>query len=177
MNQSTPLFVRNTTILDWANSNQAVEQMIWSSDFKVQIHYFQSIADMLMSQLVLSSVSIVSTHISKSIKLPVVKFTLKNGSVIYIRNNFCNSRASFDLIDNYELFDVNNTDQDTPLNGCYFEGFEYDWVFPKYSSTNSKQFSFEANNPHSMFSEISRLAFFYNIHGALGQISDQMNNQ
>jgi len=84
-------------------------------------------------------VEVVSTHTSKSVKLPVYKLELK-GFTFYLRCNFHDWKISviapYPTDINFEnLFGI-----DDKINPIYCEGFDKSWVFGSYKDS-SKQFT------------------------------------
>lgn len=94
--------------------------------------------------------SVIGTHISKSVKLPVMEIDLsdKLGIKIVLRNNFydwCISVESENEIDCNWLRLIN------PTNKGYFEGFPRDRIYSPYSETNRKNFSVVLNGEYEVY--------------------------
>lgn len=87
-----------------------------------------------ISRLLGSGVDVVSTHTSKSIKLPVYKITTDKFEVI-MRENFHGWKLSITTLERlpgrFQYFVKHllegKIDEDIP--SCYFEGFKDEWVY------------------------------------------------
>ena len=84
---------------------------------------------------------VVSTHVSKSIQLPVMMVQLTDGTIFIIRSNFYDWKVTVvsptAIILNTSIFTCN--EQVDPI---YCEGFNKDWVLGPYSQ-NNKEFTIE----------------------------------
>lgn len=70
------------TLAEWTVSNAVNEKMVWIGAAAKQVLRFQKMADEMNAPI-----HVISTHVSKSITLPVVRITGSNGTFV-IRNNF-----------------------------------------------------------------------------------------
>lgn len=93
---------------------------------------------------------VISTHTSKSQRLPVVEFSNENLLVRY-RYNFYNHIVSVEITEGlphqmlpqwYDLFDPDHVVAD-----CYAEGFDKSWVHGAYSADPTGKFTVEINAP------------------------------
>jgi hypothetical protein len=122
----------------WYNSNKVEDKMLWKKTYIEQFifirDYFAHIAE---------QISVISTHRSKSIELPVYYIKLKDIDIeLVIRGNFYDYKVSF----NY--FGKENFDFMFPLrvfrnpehyvNSIYCEGFDESWVFPAYTKDHTR---------------------------------------
>lgn len=94
--------------------------------------------------------SVIGTHTSKSVKLPVFEMDMseKLGIKIVLRNNFydwCISVESENEIDCDWLRLINPT-----IKG-YFEGFPKNRIYAPYSETNRKNFSVVLNGEYEVY--------------------------
>lgn len=98
-----------------------------------------------------NSVFVISTHISKSVKLPVFHFVHPDGGLeLVMRNNFYDWKVSVisstPVKDNfYGLFDSK-----LKVDAVYCEGFDRAWVFDSYEQ-NQHQFTIELDNDNILF--------------------------
>lgn len=102
---------------------------------------------------------VISTHISKSITLPVVEFDRKDiGVRITLRNNFYNWKLSIESEKPIEAEfgywahtspPIEPDYTGNPLASCYFEGFPSDRIFGYYSE-NNKKFSLEIGGKYDL---------------------------
>ena len=92
--------------------------------------------------------SVIGTHYSKSVKLPVMEMDLsKIGLNIILRYNF------YDWCISVESNDEINCDFMGLVTGQkgYFEGFPTDRIYDNYSSQNNKNFSVVLNNKYQVY--------------------------
>ena len=80
---------------------------------------------------------VISTHTSKSCKLPVYAILLPNDIEIIFRDNFYDINLS--VKSDYAV-DLPEKLIDTESH-CYLEGFSKNWSYPKYSETNKQVFT------------------------------------
>ena len=117
-------------LLQWMRKQEIKDTMRWK-DAAISQKVF--VRDTLCGDLLHTPVFVVSTHTSKSIKLPVYRFRIHNGIIVTARDNFSGWVVSIkspfavnlpkDLVSgwgrNYE-----------DMKPCYCEGFKEDWVYP-----------------------------------------------
>jgi hypothetical protein len=90
-------------------------------------------------------VKVISTHVSKSIVLPVYYIYLKKyNTKIIMRNNFYDWKISIDSEQSITGIDE-FFGEDTPIASVYCEGFEESWVYGMYKE-NNKHFTIELRN-------------------------------
>jgi hypothetical protein len=102
---------------------------------------------------------VVSTHTSKSVRLPVYLLE-RPGLKLYLRGNFYDWKLSVDsdkeINANFDgLFQtgppVEPEYTGDPLHQVYFEGFSPDWIYDYYERSNKKRFSAELWNQSSLW--------------------------
>lgn len=135
-------------LLEWMRTeNQIGDEMLWKNAAIKQMVF---VRDELCTYFLHVPVFVVSTHMSKSIVLPVYRFELDNGIVATMRENFYGWVVSLKSpfpITLPEDIAISNGD----ISPCYCEGFKEDWVYPYYTkdcrlttfrvSTNYKLFT------------------------------------
>lgn len=135
------------TIEDFMTAHPIDPEMYWRDPAQNQLHHF---AVTLPEALVLAPPTVVSTHRSKSITLPVVAFEdPERGIRVALRDNFHDRKLSV-VSDGPVSFDPSSPgihDDARTLSPCYFEGFPSPLVFGPYAS-NPRRFSFEFTGPY-----------------------------
>jgi hypothetical protein len=113
-----------TPLAEWAGFNKADEQMIWKKPGDSQPAFFQKIAEILGGEA-----SVVSTHRSKSVTLPVVEIVTPYGVKAVLRDNFHDVKVSVwtPKACEHDLFGL-AAGSDSYLSSCYFEGFSDAWI-------------------------------------------------
>lgn len=103
-----------------------------------------------LAQVIERSMRVISTHTSKSVKLPVFHIVLPNGDECVMRYNFYNWKVSVKanqpvIADFMDLFATAD-----PIHSVYCEGFPSEWVFGSYNA-NQSQFTIEIGNEYKLF--------------------------
>jgi len=141
---------------EWAKANEPSKEMVYESGYWNQIIL---VRDMIARLLVPSfeeyeklEVSVISTHTSKSILLPVYYIHLDNGIAITMRYNFHNWKVSINspkkvYIDFMKLFDP---EEERDISGVYCEGFPAENVFGCYAK-NKSQFTVELQSSYILY--------------------------
>lgn len=138
----------NIPLQDWINDNQPKEEMLWKNAWSNQVVW---VRDKLPAFLIdnheyedyekiRNSIIVISTHISKSIKLPVYKITVDDNEFI-LRNNFYDWKISANLkkpltIDFNKLGIIHDIVE--KINPIYCEGFKNEWVWDSYDDNQQK---------------------------------------
>jgi len=140
----------------WLLENKPSDSMIYKEAYWEQGFFMRDTICNLLREFK-AEVSVISTHTSKSIKLPVYHIKLNNGVEFILRNNFYDWKVTvispISLMLDDELF--SNTDDIAP---CYCEGFENEWVLSNYcKDTNNKKFTVEIYSRYLLYT------FFFNI--------------
>jgi len=126
----------------WYMENQCSETMIYAKAFGKQFCFVRDESKRIFRDL-LSHVNVISTHTSKSIKMPVYHIVLTNGASLIIRDNFHGWKISVDT--NYTVtgglnipISLLEDGIDEQIASCYCEGFEKNWVYEPYKVNNNK---------------------------------------
>ena len=122
----------------WIKENTIANEMCWKGSAEASFPEMVSFAKTWAGED--AEIEVVSSHTSKSIKLPVIKVSGPSGT-IYLRDNFHDVKISFECPDhiNHDLFGI-TAGTHYYLNPVYFEGFEESWVYPGFVH-GSKNFS------------------------------------
>lgn len=155
---------------EWANSHEVDGKMLWKGAWGNQIAFVRDQVSALIGAGIRYNdprrdelLSVISTHRSKSITLPVYEFSRPDyGLRIILRNNFYNWKMSVICTTPIECnFDglfhttppVEPTYTGDPLNPAYFEGFPEDLVFGYYYS-DQRQFSAEIGTDYELITSL-----------------------
>lgn len=146
----------NTLLLTYIRDNEISDNMLYKDDAMQQMIYMR---DTIGHDLCQVPMFVVSTHVSKSIELPVYGFVLRNGVKIIARDNFYGWMVSVVLPYNLPLgyFDMDIFSDNEKFN--YIEGFKSQWIYDPYdpgSKTRSK-FTVGINNDYILYMFIYKL--------------------
>lgn len=131
---------------DWAEANVPNKELYYAAGYTEQIDFIQDRIARLVTKsyeeyLALQDyLTVIADHMSKSVRLPVIRMELEDGTVFVMRHNFndwkvsVNSPRDFDA-DFMELFDPKKA-----IHGVYCEGFPPDLVYGPYAE-NKRQFT------------------------------------
>lgn len=125
---------------EWANANKPEEKMFWYKSFWNQIIFVRDKIAAIMCtsrKEYKNMVSVVSTHMSKSILCPVYLMEIPVHNVkIYMRYNYFNWNISVDS-GVHIACDFLKCFSDKDYDYCYCEGME-EWKYGKYCDNNAK---------------------------------------
>jgi len=136
----------NIPLQEWINDNNPDEKMLWKKSWSQQVCFVRDeIPDLLSTnnkdyQTIRDNITVISTHISKSIDLPV--YCIKaNGDKFILRDNFYDWKVSVEThnvhkIDFQKLGVIYNTSK--KINKIYCEGFQDKWVYKSYEEDKWK---------------------------------------
>lgn len=108
-------------------------------------------------------VVVISTHTSKSVRLPVYQLKLANSITFTIRYNFHDWKISVDSPNNIEVdfLEIFNPKDKRSISGVYCEGFPDETVFGCYADNKCK-FTVELYSQYEVFT------FFWILGAKLG---------
>lgn len=137
--------VERPTLTQWVASHPVRETMFWKEPAEYQFTLFAEIGSLVGVQP-----TVISTHRSKSIELPVVRYDRPDlGAFFVIRGNFYDYKLSVRSerpIDDAGFADLFATaptcGYEGELSSCYFEGFPEELVFG-HQSANPREWSAE----------------------------------
>jgi len=143
------------TIKEWARINRPDETMIWKDAFDRQINFVKNLARWFYesSSEAEKNTTVISTHTSKSIVLPVYQIERADtGLKLILRGNFHDWKLSVisDTPINVDLSGLCHTTPPVdpaytgnPLAPIYFQGFPRDLIFDYYDNGYKKKWSAE----------------------------------
>lgn len=149
----------------WINEQTVGDEMLWKGSFGHQVVFMRDTIGRLVTRGIRIDeaqdlCTVISTHRSKSITLPVVQIVRPDlGLTLVMRDNFYNWKLSVisekPIVAPFEyLFHttppVEPDYTGNPLNAVYFEGFPREMVFNYYSKDNRK-FSAEIGSDETFY--------------------------
>lgn len=142
-------------LLHWMRKQGIDENKIWA---KPAIEQECFLRDVVCRRLLHTHAFVVSAHTSKSIKLPVYTFTMRNGIKVICRENFYGWKLSVSLpklrpYENIIPEDLFQEGYDENIPRCHFEGFKEDWIFEGYKPNDIYQtrFSFGIRTDYDFY--------------------------
>ncbi len=145
-------------LLQWMRSWEIPETMHY---LKAAEHQACFVRDELCRDLLHVPVFVISTHHSKSIKLPVYRFRMQNGIIVTMRDNFYGWVVSFKCPWEVNLpEDIVHGDAGKDVTCC--EGFSDDWVYP-YSTERVRLTTFRVDDEYRLFALFRELNNKYKV--------------
>lgn len=141
---------------EWANANEPAENLLWGDGYWHQIIFMRDTIPSILFPSYKEAQKykpiVISTHTSKSIRLPVYQQELKNGIKLTMRYNFYNWKISVDSpidieVDFLGLFDPEEKDN---IQSIFCEGFPQNAVYGCYAE-NRRQFTVELSSDYKVF--------------------------
>lgn len=120
------------TLKDWEEENKPSEDLIYINSFNNQLNFIKNELSLIFKHRPI----VISQHRSKSICLPVIEFTLWNGTTITMRDNFYDWKVSV-YSENEIICDIIDNEK---IPSVYCEGFPEDKVYDSYLN-NKKCFT------------------------------------
>jgi len=148
-------------INEWIELNRVGDNMVYKGGFNHQLEFMITTLGRAFIDLKWDTyetlLTVVSTHTSKSIKLPVYQIIWHN-IIFIIRNNFHDwkvtilSDISLDGLEKTRLFNPSEK-----IDSCYCEGFEENWVCGSYNDDHC-HFTVELNTEYDLYTLIRIIA-------------------
>lgn len=144
---------------EWCRDHIPDDKMLWKEGYFDQVNFIsRQIPNILaksyeeFKKMTEEEIFVISTHMSKSIILPVYNFVW-NGWEFMLRENFYDWKISVIAPEKYKDIEIDfmnifNQEQDYSIH--YFEGFNSEWVYESYKK-NKQKFSFEITNNYKLF--------------------------
>lgn len=131
----------------WYNKtiDEISDDMRYKKAMSEQFVFFRDVMNSDIFYKRLASLEAVSTHTSKSVKLPVYKAVLDDGTTIIARCNFHDWKVSVWSMSELEFpLSLFNMDSQGNCLHQYYEGFKEEWILDNYKN-NKKEFTVELN--------------------------------
>ena len=153
--------MQSTPLQEWANANDPSgsdlhykggfwEQVVFVRDTLPGIVYRMYDGNYETAKQVTGSLLALSTHTSKSVRLPVFHMTLPDGTERVMRYNFHDWKVSVKSPHEITGDFVGLFNPDTEIPGIYCEGFPKQWVFGSFSS-NQQEFTLELISQYDVY--------------------------
>lgn len=144
-------------LLQWMRGQEIKDEMIWKKDAIAQECF---VRDSLCRYLLHVPVFVVSTHMSKSILLPVYRFRIQNGIIVTARENFygwvVSIKSPFPVSLPQDLVHGDGAEHNEDITHCYCEGFKEDWVYP-YGCEDVRLTTFRVEDMYRMWALMREL--------------------
>jgi len=137
---------------EWANANKPAEGLIYRKGYWSQITFIRDDVPEIFARSdeeykkLQEGIQVISWHTSKSVRLPVFRIELPDGTVLVMRYNFHNwivSASSPRDIDDMLMGFL--SPEDEAIHRVYCEGFPQDLVYESYGQ-NKRQFTIELDS-------------------------------
>lgn len=152
-------------LLHWMRKQEIDDKMLWKKAAEKQEVFLR---DDICMNLLHTHAFVVSTHTSKSIKLPVYAFLMHNGIKVICRENFYGWKLSVVLpkkrpVANIIPEDLFEDGYNKDIPSCYFEGFKNRWVYSGYNpeDKNQTKFSFGVYSDYDFYMVMYFLKHLY----------------
>ncbi len=135
--------MEETKLQEWINENKPDEKLIYGDGCGSQSIFIRDnipqifAKDMDEYKSIKDNIMVVSTHTSKSVKLPVFQVTLSSGLKMILRYNFHDWKVSVISPFPIECDFLKIFNKDEKIHSVYCEGFRDEWVFGTYNENNS----------------------------------------
>lgn len=148
----------NQNIQEWAVENEPSKEMIYYRGYWDQILFVRDVLSNILYDIktandfdiVRNRITVISTHTSKSIKLPVFKLEVPEYNLtIVMRYNFYDWKISILCDDEITCDFMNLFDENETISHLYCEGFPKEFVLPSFSD-NNKKFTVEIRNNYHL---------------------------
>jgi len=137
----------NIPLQDWISANIPDEKMYWKDSWSQQVQFVRDVIPRLLCEQngsgymsIRDNITVISTHMSKSIDLPV--YCIKaNGDKFILRNNFYDWKISVETNNLHEInFQKLGVIYDTSeqIKSYVCEGFKSEWVYKPYDEVKWK---------------------------------------
>lgn len=129
----------------WFMGNKPKEGMVYKEAAEKQIMFVRDEIFNFFPEEMIKKIEVISTHTSKSIKLPVYHIVLNDGFELIMRGNFHDWKISISSpfpIELPEKLLSNYTLSSQKIQSCYCEGFAEEWIWDSYM-TNKQKFTIE----------------------------------
>jgi len=145
----------NIPLQEWISTNIPEEKMYWKNSWRDQVCFVRDDIPSFLTKeynhesylTIRENITVISTHVSKSILLPV--YCIKaNGDKFIMRNNFYDWKVSVETntihnIDFQKLKIIYDTSKQVKQYLC--EGFKDEWVYKPYDE-DKRKYTVEIND-------------------------------
>lgn len=141
---------------EWVNNNNPSDDLYAKGGFWHQIYFVRDELPSALSKnydeyvAIKEETLVISHHWSKSVRLPVYRLTLKDGTTLVMRYNFSDWKVSVNSQREIRINFLNLFDSTPVVHHVYCEGFPKELVFGSYLQSG-RQFTFEITTNHKLF--------------------------
>ena len=141
---------------EWANAHEPAENLIYKNGYWDQITFLRDKVTSILAKndkeykSIKANIKVISTHVSKSVLLPVFRLELENGTVFTIRYNFYNWKVSVNSPCDVEADFMGLFDPKYKISDVYCEGFPKECVYGPYAE-NKRTFTIELSDYNHLF--------------------------
>ena len=163
------IIIKPDKLTDWEQKHRPDENLLWKGGFREQISFVSNVISGILAkdsdelEQISSQIEVISTHRSKSVKLPVYCLKLKDGTTFVMRDNFYDWKISVITLKSVNTNFVELFNPEKVIHAVYCEGFPEDLVFGSYSQ-NSRQFTIELKDNYQVY-----MFFWIFAYGFLGK--------
>lgn len=143
-------------ITQWGLANEPSKELLAAESYWKQIKFVRDVLVRVFARdydeykAIEAGISIVGTHHSKSVKLPVYRINLPDGTAFTIRCNFHDWKVSVESPKEVEEDFMDLFDPTTDIDHIYCEGFPPELVFDSYAE-NKRQFTLEIATDYQLY--------------------------
>lgn len=137
----------------WANENEPAKSVngFWHQVTFIRDEVAWILAETYDAYVNLSEgIRVISTHVSKSVRLPVYYVSLPDGTKFVLRNNFYDWKVSIDSPRDVDVDFLGLFDPTIPVGRYCCEGFPTESIFGAYAN-NRRQFTIELATNYDLY--------------------------
>ncbi|HSX00728.1 MAG TPA: hypothetical protein VLF67_00670 [Candidatus Saccharimonas sp.] len=140
--------VTGTPVKEWARANQPSNELFWAKGYWEQISFISQVVPRILTtdhsdrESIRSGITVISTHLSKSVRLPVFRLVLPDGTIVILRYNFYDWKVSVSSPRDIEANFMGLFNPNEQIDPVYCEGFPEELVYGPHA-LNRRQFTFE----------------------------------
>jgi len=144
---------KSTQLQEWAKTNEPAGTLIYREGYWDQIMFVRDkMAGVLAPkfedyQNIQTGMRVISTHTSKSVRLPVFKVELADGTVFVMRYNFHDWKVLVDSPRDVDADFMGLFNPSQRISSVYCEGFPKEYVYGPYAESK-RQFTIELPAGH-----------------------------
>jgi hypothetical protein len=146
--------MKEQPLQEWFNQNKPDDNLLWKDGLARQVIFVRDTLSFLLfssyEEYEQNRWQVVSTHTSKSVKLPVYHLRMPSGLCFTMRDNFYDWKVSVELPTPLEIDPSLLFDPDETISPVYFEGFPRNRIYGSYNDDPTR-FSVEIRNDYEVY--------------------------
>jgi hypothetical protein len=146
----------------WSNVNRPIDSMVYKQNFYEQMDVLKYTVPSLFTTLHNFPTMVISTHASKSILLPVCKYSFYDGDLeVIVRCNFrdwvvsVNSKETLNIWITKDIFDP-----EAKIDDCMCEGIPEEYIYDIFKNDKNK-FTFRIYSVYSLYAFLYLVKLVY----------------